>query len=117
MVGQPVRIGSLEARWQGLNPDLVLDEVVVADRQGQAAFSLARVEGVLSWQSLLLGRPILSLLAFERPVLHVRRDAQGKITVRIDDSTFEGVESLYDAVDWLTSGRSMGKVVTRLKRD
>lgn len=43
--------------------------------------------------------------------------AQGKITVRIDDSTFEGVESLYDAVDWLTSGRSMGKVVARLKRD
>ena len=90
VVGQPVRIGSLEARWQGLNPDLVLDEVVVADRQGQAAFSLARVEGVLSWQSLLLGRPILSLLAFERPVLHVRRDAQGKITVAGLDTEGEG---------------------------
>ena len=31
-VGQPVRIGRIEARWQGLNPDLILDDVVIADR-------------------------------------------------------------------------------------
>lgn len=40
--------------------------------------------------------------------------AQGKLVVRIDDNAFDGVETIYDAVDWLTSGRSMGKVVTRL---
>jgi hypothetical protein len=34
-VGQPVRIGRIEARWQGLNPDLILDDVVIADRQGR----------------------------------------------------------------------------------
>ena len=28
-VGQPVRIGSIDARWRGLNPDLILDDVVV----------------------------------------------------------------------------------------
>ncbi len=80
-VGQPVRIGRIEARWQGLNPDLVLDDVVVADRQGMPAFSLARVEGVLSWQSLLRWRPMLALLAFDGPVLHVRREASGKLTI------------------------------------
>jgi uncharacterized protein (TIGR02099 family) len=80
-VGQPVRIGRIEARWQGLNPDLVLDDVVVADRQGAPAFSLARVEGVLSWQSLWRLRPTLALLAFDGPVLHVRRETTGKLTV------------------------------------
>lgn len=89
-VGQPVSIGRIEARWQGLNPDLVLDDVVVADRQGGAAFSLTRVEGVMSWQSLLRLRPILSLLAFDGPVLHVRREVNGKLTVAGMDTESEG---------------------------
>lgn len=80
-VGQPVRIGRIEARWQGLNPDLVLDDVVVADHQGAPAFSLARIEGVLSWHSLWRGRPTLALLAFDGPVLHVRRETNGKLTI------------------------------------
>lgn len=80
-VGQTVKIGKVEARWQGLNPDLVLDSVLIFDRQGAPAFSLERVESVLSWQSLWRGRLMLSLLAFDRPVLHVRRETSGKITV------------------------------------
>ena len=36
-VGQPVSIGRIEARWRGLNPDLVLNDVVIADRQGAPA--------------------------------------------------------------------------------
>lgn len=80
-VGQPVRIGRIEARWRGLNPDLVLDDVVVADHQGGVAFSLARVEGVLSWHTLWRGRPTLALLAFDGPVLHVRRETNGKLTI------------------------------------
>lgn len=81
VVGQPVSIGRIEAHWQGLNPELVLDDVRIADRQGAPAFSLAHVEGVLSWTTLWRMRPTLSLLAFDGPVLHVRRDASGKITV------------------------------------
>ncbi|MGE5471535.1 MAG: YhdP family protein [Bacteroidota bacterium] len=80
-VGQPVRIGRIEALWHGLNPELVLDDVLVSDRQGAPAFSLARVESVLSWQSLWRLRPMLSLLAFDAPVLHVRRETNGKISI------------------------------------
>ena len=80
-VGQPVRIGRIEARWQGLNPDLILDDVVVEDARGVPAFTLRRVESVLSWQSVLRWRPMLSLLSFEGPVLHVRRGEDGRITV------------------------------------
>ena len=90
VVGQPVRIGSVEARWQGLNPDLVLDDVVIADRQGAAAFSLAQVEAVLSWESLWRGRLTLGLLAFDRPVLHVRRETDGRITVAGVEAEEEG---------------------------
>lgn len=80
-VGLPVKIGRIEARWRGLNPDLVLDEVMVADHQGAPAFTLARIEGVLSWHTLWRLRPTLALLAFDRPVLHIRRETTGKITV------------------------------------
>ena len=80
-IGQPVRIGQITARWQGLNPDLILDEVQLLDRQGLAAFSLKRVESVLSWESLFRLQPILSLLALEGPVLHVRRDPNGRLSV------------------------------------
>jgi uncharacterized protein (TIGR02099 family) len=80
-VGQPVKIGKITARWQGLNPDLVLDDLQLFDRQGMPAVSLPRVEGVLSWQTLWRGRLTLALLAFDGPVLQIRRDANGKITV------------------------------------
>ena len=80
-VGQPVHIGRIEARWQGLNPDLVLDDVQIADRQGVPAFTLARVESVLSWQTLWRLSPTLALLAFDGPVLQVRRETNGKISI------------------------------------
>jgi uncharacterized protein (TIGR02099 family) len=81
VVGQPVKIGRIEARWHGLNPDLILTDVAVSDRQGQPAVTLSQVEAVLSWQSVVRGRLMLALLAVEGPVLHVRRDPQGHITV------------------------------------
>lgn len=101
-VGRPVTIGHIRARWQGLNPDLVLDDVSVADKNGNTAFSLSRVEGVMSWTTLLRGRPILSLLAFERPLLKVRRDPDGRITVAGLDT--EG-ESDPEGARWLLEQR------------
>jgi uncharacterized protein (TIGR02099 family) len=80
-VGQPVKIGKITARWSGLNPDLVLEDVTIADKQGLPAFTLRQVESVLSWQSVLRMRPMLSLLAFDGPVLQVRRESNGRITV------------------------------------
>ncbi len=41
----------------------------------------------------------------------------GKLVVRTDETLFDGVDRIYDAVDWLTSGKSMGKVVARLSQD
>lgn len=79
--GQPVRIQRIEAHWRGLNPELVLDGVSLLDADGVPALSLERVETVLSWRSLWRMKPVLALLSFKRPVLHVRRDVDGKISV------------------------------------
>jgi uncharacterized protein (TIGR02099 family) len=80
-LGQEVRIGRVEAHWRGLNPELLLDDLALLDAAGVPSFTLERVDVVLSWQSLLRLRPVLALLAFERPVLHVRRDAGGNIRI------------------------------------
>ncbi|HZX32203.1 MAG TPA: YhdP family protein [Rhodocyclaceae bacterium] len=80
-IGLPVRIGAIEAGWFGLNPHLTLTDVVVSDRQGRRAFALNRVDSVLSWQSLLRLEPTFGLLEVDGPILHVRRDASGRISV------------------------------------
>ncbi len=38
----------------------------------------------------------------------------GRLRVAIDPRVFLGVESVFDAVDHLHSGRSLGKVVVRI---
>ena len=45
---------------------------------------------MLSWESLWRGRLTLGLLAFERPVLHVRRETDGRITVAGVEAEEEG---------------------------
>lgn len=80
-LGLPVRIGHLQARWNGLNPGLVLEDVRIFDGGSSPALTLERVEGVLSWQTLWRGQPRFALLALERPALQVRRDAAGEIFV------------------------------------
>ena len=103
-IGQPVTIGAIEARWQGLNPDLILDNVAIADRQGKPAFSLEQVETVLSWQSLWRGRVTLSLLVLERPVLHVRRETSGRITVAGIETEDEGDPAF---AEWVLEQKSI----------
>ena len=80
-LGLPVRIGRLQARWDGLNPGLLLEDVRIFDGGSSPALTLERVEGVLSWQSLWRGEPRFALLALERPALQIRRDRHGEIFV------------------------------------
>ncbi|MBI2306677.1 MAG: TIGR02099 family protein [Rhodocyclales bacterium] len=77
----PVRIDGIAAGWAGLNPDLTLYGVTVADAGGRPALAFSRVEAILDWSSLLRRQLRLSLLAIDEPVLHIRRDAAGKLFV------------------------------------
>ncbi len=104
-LGLAVAIGGIEASWAGLNPDLVLSDVRIADAQGQPALAFSRVESVLSWSSLPRLQLRLRLLRIDEPTLHLRRDHDGRffvagIAVSEDDSD-GGV------VDWVLAQKQI----------
>lgn len=80
-LGQTVSIGHIEASWAGINPDLTLLDVRVADAQGRPALALARVETVLSWWSVPNFQLRLRRLNIDEPTLHLRRAADGQIFI------------------------------------
>ncbi|TXF12201.1 TIGR02099 family protein [Pelomicrobium methylotrophicum] len=77
-LGLSMTLGRLEAGWHGLRPQLRLFDVQVLDRDGQPALALKRVEAIFSWYSLLHRDIRLHLLEAEAPVVHVRRDSEGR---------------------------------------
>src|SRR5919108_4176158 len=81
IVGQPVKIGAIEAQWFGLRPQINLTDVRVYDAEGREALVLPSVENILSWRSAARGRLELHQLRIDGPRLTVRRDAQGALYV------------------------------------
>ena len=81
VIGQPVKIGTIEAGWLGLRPQISLSDVRIFDAQGREALVLPSVENVISWRSLLHGELRLRTLVIDGPRLEVRRDADGAIYV------------------------------------
>ena len=80
-VGLSVSIGRIDASWDGINPDLVLSDVIVADSSGEPALVLTRVHSVLSWSSIPRLSLRLRLLQLDAPTLHLRRDGDGRFYV------------------------------------
>lgn len=102
-VGLQVSIGRIEARWSGVNPDLTLLDVRVADQEGRPALAFLRVQTVLSWWTVPSMRPQLRLLAIDEPTLNLRRDADGRIVVAgipLNDSSADS-----GASDWILEQR------------
>jgi uncharacterized protein (TIGR02099 family) len=81
VIGRPVKIGSIEAGWLGLRPQISLSDVRILDEQGREALLLPSVENVISWRSLLHGELRLHALVIDGPRLEVRRDVAGAIYV------------------------------------
>src|SRR3989442_3773619 len=80
-VGQPVKIGRIEAEWLGLRPQINLSDVRIYHAEGRAALVLPSVENILSWRSLAHGQLRLHALRIEGPRLAVRRDSAGALYV------------------------------------
>jgi len=76
-----VSIGGISANWDGLRPQLALSQVVVHDAEGRPALELPRVDTTLSWRSAALLQVNFHALDIYRPVLTVRRDTRGGITI------------------------------------
>jgi len=81
VIGLPVRIGSVSAGWDGLRPELRLEQVRVFDRKGKEALSFQRVEAALSWRSVAQLDLSLHRLLAAGPTLEAERLADGRIFV------------------------------------
>jgi uncharacterized protein (TIGR02099 family) len=80
-VGQPVRIGGIEADWFGLHPRINLTEVRIHDLEGREVLALPKVENMLSWRALARGQLKLHSMVIDGLRLQVRRDAAGVLHV------------------------------------
>lgn len=98
-VGARVTIGSLTAGWDGLRPQLELQDLRIHDHDGREALSLPVVEAVLAWRSVLFGSVHFHSLAFERADLAVSRDPAGALYVA--GLQLDGLASDTGLSDWL----------------
>lgn len=78
---QKIEIGYIRGNWDGLRPQLVLEEVRVLDAQARPVLQLSRVDGTVSWLSLATLQPRFHVLYVHRPMLEVRRDTSGALFV------------------------------------
>jgi uncharacterized protein (TIGR02099 family) len=80
-IGLQVKVGAIDAGWDGLRPQIGFSDVRIYDREGREALVLPRVENVIGWRSLLHRELRLHSLAIEAPRLAIRRDAAGALFV------------------------------------
>ena len=78
---QRITIGKISANWDGIRPELVLENVTVFDAANQPALELPRINGTLSWRSLATFDLRFYSLEVRQPLLNVRRDANATIWV------------------------------------
>lgn len=79
--GQAVTIGSISAEWDGLHPHMMLHMIRFHDDEGNATLLLHKLEGTLSWLSILHGNFHFREIRIDQPDLVVRRDSKGIISV------------------------------------
>lgn len=80
-IGRQVRIAQIQSDWQGLNPQLTLNNVVIHDQQSHAALSLPVVSASISWWSLFVFELRFDKISLLKPNLKVQRNRDGTIEV------------------------------------
>ena len=78
---QRVTIGRISGSWDGIRPELILEDITVLDRAGRPALRLGRIDNTLSWRSLLALELRFHSIRIHRPALRVTRDKRGIISI------------------------------------
>jgi uncharacterized protein (TIGR02099 family) len=104
-IGKTVKLETIRASWNGLNPHFQLGRVELLDAQQRPALSLPEVNATLSWWSLLHLQAHFSRIEIKAATLNARRDAQGQFsiagfTIAQNSSSLETEPA---ALDWLLS--------------
>lgn len=102
---QRVTIGGVSGNWDGIRPQLVLENVTVHDAAGTPVLTLAHVDNVLSWRSLVTLEPRFHSLEIRQPALAVRRDARGVISIA--GTELKDVHGGGGFADWLLRQREI----------
>ncbi|RJG05569.1 TIGR02099 family protein [Noviherbaspirillum cavernae] len=103
VIGNKVSIAGINASWDGLRPQLALDNVAIHDKSGNETLRLPKVSVTVSWLSVLVGDLRLHRLEVRQPEMDVRRDAAGNLYVAgiFIDMHKSGGDST--AADWVLS--------------
>ena len=81
VLGHPVSIARVDASWRGLNPNLLLTNVLIRDASGRPALTLPSVSATFSWWSVFTTSLRFEDLEVIRPDLDIRRTGDGKIYI------------------------------------
>lgn len=76
-----ITIERISGHWRGVRPHFKLEGVTVYDKAGRRALELARVDSTVAWKSLVTLRPHFHTLDIHQPVLDVRRDTNGVLSI------------------------------------
>ena len=102
---QKVTIDRIDANWEGLRPQLKLENLTVHDAAGRPSFRLSRMDLTLSWLSLAMLDLRFHAIDIHRPTLHIRRDARGAVSIAgVELSGGEGDSGF---ADWLLRQRDI----------
>lgn len=80
-LGRQLQIANLHASWQGLNPQLLLENVVLYDKQGKQALVLPEVSATMSWWTLAVADLRFERIVINQAALDIQREADGKFYV------------------------------------
>jgi uncharacterized protein (TIGR02099 family) len=80
-IGNQVTIGKIQGDWQGFLPHLNFTDLRILDDQRHPVLALQRIDGSVSWMSLITAELRLASLEIVSPELLIRRDAQGKFFI------------------------------------
>ncbi len=94
-----ITVGAVEGQWDGIRPRLALREVRVFDRSGVERLALAKVDGTLSWTTLLAGEPRFHAIELTGLSVEVRRDRDGNWLIAGMPLGMQGGEGGFG--DWL----------------
>ena len=79
--GQIIKISSLDGRWDFINPEIALNDVVFKDSQNNASLELKEISADFSWLSPFYLKPTLSEIRLQGPKLLIKRDTNNKIFI------------------------------------
>ena len=79
--GQTIKINSLDGRWDFINPEIALNEVVFYDDQNNTTLALKEISADFSWLSPFYLSPTLSEIRLQTPKLLIKRDTNNKIFI------------------------------------